>query len=332
MNSVPFCVLERPYAYWGRDVVEENTQFLVGLDGLVYYRTAQMLIHELPEDREDDDKGRKDISSLARLLWHHGLETLVMLLGAFIQAPTAAKGYFLKCQSHDVRELTRLLVREQLPRYNRVEETDFTISALVAGLHRWTGWDNIETIVERQSFALRRMLADFEKPQQRFEYNSIKHGFRANHGRFALAMGQEESPGVLAPGESMRLIGSSKDSSHFDVEKEIRDTTKAQSRVNFATEKTSLAWSLERVLCELQITSFLIENAAGALRIINGVEPKNVQFHRQVDGDEFWELYPKMGSGSVNQATFGVEISSNDFGLYDAKQVFESYLGSNLSE
>ncbi len=79
---------------------------------------------------------------------------------------------------------------------------------------------------------------------------------RAHHGRFALAVGIQEAPGIPAPPEAMKFIGGSRDASFFDVVKPLRHATRQASKINFKIEKVSVAWSLEKTLAELQPISF----------------------------------------------------------------------------
>lgn len=210
------------------------------------------------EDEEDQD--RKDVSTLSRLLWHHGMETLVMLLGAYIQAPAAVHAYFLKCKTEDAVQMAGFLSREECPKYHRLEGAPFSLVSLLNGIHRCAGWQQHDTIIHRFASALRYMLSDYVDEKHRSEYNSIKHGLRASHGRFALAVGIQEAPGIPAPPEVMQMVGFSRDASFFEIVKPLGNATKLQSKINFMTEQVSVSWSLEKVLMELQILSLLLHN------------------------------------------------------------------------
>lgn len=78
---------------------------------------------------------------------------------------------------------------------------------LLNGIHLYAGWDARDAIVERFARAFGSMLHAYASEQHRWEYNSIKHGLRASHGRFGLAVGVEELPGVPAPIEAMQMVG-----------------------------------------------------------------------------------------------------------------------------
>ena len=335
----PFCVIERPYQLWGEDIESDNAEFLERTDAGFYWRAAHQLIgrpnDEESKDEEDDtDKGpgpddqeRKDIASLARLLWHHGAETLVMMLGAYMQAAGAVHGYFLKCRTQDAISIAQYLVRGERPKYHRLVGDEFSTTNLLSGIHRCAGWKAHDARVSMLCRALRSVLRDFVRDEHRHEYNSIKHGLRAHHGRFALAIGIQEAPGIQAPPEAMEFVGGSRDASFFDVAKPLRNATKQASKTNFMIERVSVAWSLEKTLAELQLISILLNNSVSALRIANGAPPGTVQVHYVHDDEAegFWGTYCELHPGNVPTASIGADINARQVKLATEKDVFASY-------
>lgn len=334
MTSVPFCVLEKPFMVWSHDVRGDNMHFLEHVDADLYYRAAHNIIAggELDEEggaqarqESSDDQDRKDVSSLSRMLWHHGIETLVMMLGALIQAPGAAHAYFLKCKTEDATALAGYLLREERPKYNRLNDAPFTLVNLLNGIHLCANWPNRDERVERLARALRVMLREFTREQHRWEYNSIKHGLRASHGQFGLAIGIQVAPGIPAPPEAMQMVGSSRDASFFDVAKPLRNATKQASKMHFLTEKISVSWSLEKVVAELQLLSILIHNTVSALRIASGAQPRTVTFNSIVDAEDFWEAYSSLRAGNVPHASMGPDLDAAEMQLPNEKAIFDSY-------
>lgn len=336
MTSIAFCVIEKPYMVWSADVRSDNRDFLTRLDAKLYYRVAQDIIErsssDMPEasaegpdaDEEIDEQDRKDVSTLCRLMWHHGMETLVMLLGAYMQAPEAVHAYFLKCKTEDAIKVVGFLLREELPKYHRLRDGPFSLRRLLNGIHGCAPWAGAETANARLEGALRNMLHHYVDDKHRSEYNSIKHGLRANHGSFGLAVGIQEESGVPAPPEAMEMIASSQDSSTFDVVKPLANATNQQSRINFMVARTAVTWSLEKVLIELQLISILIHNTASALRIAGGAEPGAVTFHRVAD-EAVWESYDSLRDSPVPSATFASIIDAREVSLATEKTVFDSY-------
>jgi hypothetical protein len=334
MTSIPFCVIEKPYMIWAADVRADNEHFLTRLDADLYYRMAHNIIgapqsdeeaEDAATDKDGDDQDRKDVSTLSRLLWHHGMETLVMLLGAYIQAPSAVHAYFLKSKTEDAVQMAGLLSREECPKYHHLEGAPFSLVSLLNGIHRCARWQQHDIIVERFARTLRNMLSDYVDEKHRAEYNSIKHGLRASHGRFALAVGIQDAPGIPAPPEAMQMVGFSRDASFFEIVKPLSNTTKQQSKINFMTEQVSVSWSLEKVLMELQLLSLLLHNTVSALRIVGGAPTGSVTFNKVADDEEFWEVYFQIGSGGVPTASFAPVIDARHISLATDKRVFDSY-------
>jgi hypothetical protein len=172
---------------------------------------------------------------------------------------------------------------------------------------------------------LRGILSGFADEKHRWEYNSIKHGLRATHGRFALAVGIEETPGVPARPEQMKIVGYSRDASFFDVAKPLTNATKEASKVNFRIEKVTVAWSLEKILCELQILSLLLNNTLSALRVAAGAPPGTAIFNRPAEAETWWDHYFSLHAGDVPTASMSINIDARDVKLPEAKDVFASY-------
>ena len=314
---------------WGHDLAIDNANFLERMDANLYFRTAHGIIAR-PDadsvgDTPDDDQNRKDVSSLSRLLWHHGIETLVMVLGAYMQAPSVAHAYLLKCKTEDATQLARLLLNDTKPRYNRLAGAALSLTSLLNGIHRSAAWPDHDTVIARFARALRNMLRDYADEKHRWEYNSIKHGLRAIHGRFAIAFGLEEVPGVPASPETMEMVGFSRDASFFDVAKPLRNASKHASKVHFLTEKVSVAWSLEKVLCELQLLSLMLHNTVSALRIAGGAAPGAVTFNKIADDEAFWEMYASLHAGNVPTSSFSIDVDARAATLPTDKQIFDSY-------
>ncbi|MGH6895503.1 MAG: hypothetical protein ACREJ5_03005 [Geminicoccaceae bacterium] len=172
---------------------------------------------------------------------------------------------------------------------------------------------------------MRDILSGFADKRHRWEYNSIKHGLRATHGCFALAVGIEETPGVPAPPEKLQMIGYSRDASFFDVAKPLTNATKVASKVNFRTEKVAVAWSLEKLFCELQILSLLLNNTLSALRVAAGAPPGTVIFNRPAEAEMWWDHYFSLHAGNVPTASMSTNFDARDVKLPEAKDVFASY-------
>lgn len=328
MISYPFCVIEKPYTIWDLDIRDKNLRFLKNVDTGIYYRTAHTLVRQMNDESSEEiseEQDRKDISSISRLIWHHGIETLTMLLGAYIQAPEAVYAYFLKCKTEEVVEIAQALSREEILKYTRLVDNKFTLYSLLNGIHKNTGWPDLDIFVTRFEQVLRNMLTDFTSPEHHLEYNCIKHGLRASHGQFGLSAGIEHVYGVAPPPEEMQMVGYSKDSSIFDIHIPLEHATKQQSKINFTTKKISVTWSLERTLMELQLISIILNNTVSSLRIFCGISAHDAPFNRIVDGEEFWNDYLSIPAAGINKASFSIITDARQLKLSTEREVFESY-------
>jgi hypothetical protein len=309
--SVAFRVIDRPFVLWSHDSQSENIKFLDSIDSDFYHRTVQNLFCDekgnLRIDADNSD-ARKDVSSLARLIWNHGLETLVMLLGAYIQAPFAVHGFFLKCENKDCREIARYLLSGQIPESHCLTNPQFDFDAFVRGIHAGTIWANDEATMSNFARSLRGMLREYDRNDHRAEYNSIKHGLRARHGRFAVAFGLEDTPGVPAPEENITMLSDSMDGSHFFTIKTFPNVSKKIAREQFSVRHSSVGWSLEKTLLDIQIFSSWIGNVVSAIKIAMGALPKSVQFFRPDVDPAWWDSYFEEYRENVRNFTIGATV------------------------
>jgi hypothetical protein len=98
-----FPVVDDPYVVVDFDLEERNRRFLTGIDpGHFDYLATVHTSNLAAEDRQ-----RAAIA--LRTAYHHGVETLFTLLGAYIQAPLAVAAWIPKSSTGDVREIARRL-------------------------------------------------------------------------------------------------------------------------------------------------------------------------------------------------------------------------------
>ena len=326
--SSPFRVIDKPYVIWSHDPAAENMDFLGSIDSDFYERTVQTFFCDddgnLRFDSENNE-ARRDVSSFARLVWNHGLETLVTLLGAYVQAPHAVHGFFLKCENKDCRKIASYLLSGQIPESNFLVRSEFDFLAFVRGIHARSPWINDEPTMRNFACALSEMLSEYDRDDLRAEYNSIKHGLRARHGRFAIALGLQESIGIPAPKENMTMLSDSRDGSHFLALQAFQNLSKKDTREQFSVRQRSLGWSLVRTLLDIQLFTCLIGNIVGALKIAAGATPETVQFFRPDVGEDWWQEYFNERVPSVQNSSFGLVVDIPKVPEDAEKQVTKFY-------
>jgi hypothetical protein len=124
------------------------------------------------------------------------------------------------------------------------------------------------------------------------EYNALKHGFRVRPGGFALAVGVEPQVGTTPPPSEMRLVGKSEYGATFF---KIETLWPEQRSRSVRSRRTSVNWSIERVVLLHQLTHMSINNVVSALKIVNNVAASECRFLRpqnDEDFDEPWKHSP----------------------------------------
>ena len=267
LTGQPFVVDETPYCVWGYDLAAQNLTYIEGIDPTYFEHIAQM--HGPLIDGEEG----KYASIAVRVAYSHALETLFALLCATLQSPHAVTGWMARYRNNELRSVVwkidnrrKVLTAFDTPIYRSWE----TVSQIFFQYKQTTHKD----VNLRELFAdlWNRLASDFLDEQRETEYNSIKHGMRVVPGGFTLAFGAENTPGVPAPPENMRLLGGSKFGSAFYTTEQLQD------KLNFSIRRNSLNWSPETLIIRLHLISSSISNIVTFLKILHGVSPSELNY------------------------------------------------------
>jgi len=291
-NSI-FVVNDEPYCLWEVDIRDRNIEFLNGLDPDYFQYLVSIHINA-------DDEKRASIA--LRVTFHHAIETLFSLIGAYVQAPDCAYAWIGKCSNLELRKFVQ--------RIRNMEPGIFTKLTIAS-----VTWENIAQSVfhtyqpgsQRQADTVKcfsrlwlRLATEFTDPVQINEYNSLKHGFRVRSGGFALVAGVEHEYGVPPPADDMRLVGKSDYGMSFF---KLETLGKDKGNRSLRSRRTSVNWSIERVVLLLQLCYFSIQNVIAALRFANGIAAENCKFLRPESGDDFdrpWQYSPGVTSLNID--------------------------------
>ncbi|ESY35296.1 hypothetical protein X747_28740 [Mesorhizobium sp. LNJC384A00] len=96
--------------------------------------------------------------------------------------------------------------------------------------------------------------------------------------------------------------------------------------------KVTVTWSLEKVICELQILSMLLHNTVSALKIANGDSSGTVTFNRLADSDAWWTQYFEFHRGALPSASFSVVFDAKGLKLPDAKDALARYRRTRVKD
>jgi hypothetical protein len=128
----------------------------------------------------------------------------------------------------------------------------------------------------------------------------LKHGFRVKRGGFALAVGAEHQYGVPPPQSEMHLLGKSDFGTSFFKVEAMGSDRKSRS---IRTRRTSVNWSIERIILLAQLAYFSINNVVSALRFVNGVPAEQCRFLRPENDEDFdmpWQYTPGVTSFNID--------------------------------
>ena len=261
---------DNAFCCWDYDHRVRTLEFLDGLDPGYFATMATLLGGQL----ESDDS--LAVSVTLRVLYVQAIEAVLAMLGATVQAPEAVPAWIASASTQDLDEVARRLKAGQ-PILTQLGRQRISFADLSRHVHRfaWTAETGDESTADRFGRFWSRLASDFLDDLVRAEYNALKHGHRVTAGGFSLSIGVEEVPGVAAPPEAMRSLGSSKyGTTFFPVERV------GQSKHHIRARRTSVNWSAVAVANRLHLVSMSMRNIVGALRCDLGVDPTTVAFHR----------------------------------------------------
>lgn len=285
LDNTIIVVNDEPYCIWDVDLRGRNNEFLDGIDA-DYFEYLLDVYLSADERKDTKEKDEKRASIAVRMAYHHALETLFLLLGAYAQAPDCAYAWVSKCSNRELREF--------LGRVNRRDSTLFT--KLKVNSISWESFANLVFMfylpdtqrgeITRKLFAglWTRLAGEYLEEDHRDEYNSLKHGFRAKAGGFALKFGAEHQYGVPPPDNEMKLMGHSEFGTAF---LKLEPVDESPGNRSLRTGRVSLNWKVEKVMLQLQLIHMSILNVKGALKIANGAKPSECKFVRPTEDSDF---------------------------------------------
>jgi hypothetical protein len=273
MDFAMFAVASEVYCVWEYDLSKKTLDFLDGIDHEYFAYVARAHFQNL------DSEDRQRASMGLRSAYHHGLETLFLLLCGVIQAPECIHAYVLKCFPKNIREVVETVNNESFHLYNKfgLEYLSWRKLCEIIFAYSNKDSDHIKDTVESFALLWRGFASDYLKNLHIKEYNSIKHGFRARAGGFGISFAKEISPGVLPENPRFFSFGQCEFGTAFLTE-ELAEGDEPKSNPNFTTREHHLNWDPEAVAHGLNLISMSIFNIISFLKIINGRDPGTVMF------------------------------------------------------
>ncbi len=307
-----FTVNDIPYCVWDPYLQKSNLEFINSINHRYFEYLAK--IHAVNLDGDD-----KHLAATAlRLAFYHGLETFFTLIFAALQAPECVLGWVHRYQIGQLRAMVKSVNKGNARFIVKPRLQPLSWDTISDHINLFSYEEKERTIQTKKLFAelWKRFGSDFLEDYNIQEYNSIKHGLRVSPGGFALAIGLEKTYGVSPPPEEMQLLGSSDFGNSFFRVEPISNT---KDDPNFRIKKSAVNWNPEAIIYSLHLISISINNIASFLKLVNGVDPKNVEFIRPQDSEDFDK--PIEGSPGLQNMTLNIGMDENVIRKFSRKEI-----------
>lgn len=312
VNQTPLCIWDH------ENTIEKNLQFLDNIDHLYFEFLARTLYQKL-----QTKKNNQRAAIAIRSAFSHGLETLFSLLGAFIQAPHCVQGWVLHCKNSDLYDLIdRINTYKKVPCIFKDDVLDWTkISQYVFRSLSLENEARKKEIVNGFSSFWCGCANDFTNETFTKEYNSIKHGFRVRSGGFSVQIGRKEVNGGETSQQTMQLLGSSNYGSTFYGLKKINNAINHFSWIRYARN-----WDPEDMIWALNLITLSIANVITAIKILNGVDPKDIKYVYPSDSKIFQKPIENTKTlGVTSMKGFQYEVPEEIIQNYTKQEMVDLY-------
>ena len=299
METDFFFVGDRAQAFWDWDLKDKNLEFLQGLDPDYCVFIAQQMAPLL-----DDPDTCQYAAAALRVAYGQGLETLMALVAAALQAPTCPLGWMLTYQPAELRTFIEQIRRPAgsplvYATFHRpyIEGLADEVLAPLPYPDSKRKW-----VVDGFAGFWYQASGDFVDSDMTAEYNAIKHGTRLTLGGTYWAIGRETVVGEAAP-EMHSMGGSEFGSSIFIREKVAGDS------VNWRPKRRSRNWSPDTWVRDLHLIAMSLQNLSSFLKTVAGVDPTTCQYQNPESPDLFERPETRIG---LLGSSFDTRVSASD--------------------
>jgi hypothetical protein len=291
LEHYPFATHRTPHCVWDGDLAERSRRFLLSLDPGYFQYQAEVYRDRLLA-KPDDVRAALSL----RTAYLHGLESVVSLIGAILQAPRAIPGWILRCSTKDLIGLVREIDQGKV-HYLEVKLPSCTWLDVSRFVHDVKGDDT-----ERQAIVVgfaetwAGFARDFLSDELRAEYNSIKHGFRVRPGGFSMRVRPETTPGVAESETDWHVLGGSPYGTQF-----LR--CESADKNNFRLRDFAVNWSPANMIYGLFMIAASFRNLVARGLVLSGGEPGPGSMWSPPDGSWYsspWKEGVPLRSSSVD--------------------------------
>jgi hypothetical protein len=246
-------------------------------------------------------------------------------MAAALQAPDCAVAWVLKARSDQLRSIVEALQKDAMGspiKWRVPRPVGFAAVARLILQHApWAQAD--DGTVRRFGILWARLAADFLDKAAIAEYNSIKHGFRAQGGGFHLRTGREQQPGVRPPEQEMGGWTGSVFGTSFHAAEPIGGRSGRDP--HFTLRRHSLNWLPYNTAGRMLLAAMSIKNIRSFLAVENNRTPQKTEFQRPGDPADFdraWVASP--GITGFNAAHIVAERHIEPVSRDELRRILES--------
>lgn len=294
LNMVGFFVDDRAHFFVGDDT--SNRQFLEGVDP--DYWAYQAIVHGEQLDSENQEHRQRAAVAL-RIVYSQAVETLLSFLGAVTQCPTFPLAWLMQYHNSELRSVVQKIHdrRGELPSPLKARPS---WPAIANAVFEYVPEPKRAELTERFSRFWYRLAAEFlEEPFER-EYNSLKHGMRAQIGGVTVALSPPHPPGERAQDEVMQTIGASDYGSTFwNATRKLPGYQRTYELGHY----TSCGWNPRQFAAALPLIGMSVQNLVNRCLVSAGDDPSGLGFVQPADAEAFDR--PWLNRPSIRHISFG---------------------------
>lgn len=251
-DSIGFLILERPVAVIGMDLKATTDAFVKSLDGEFWKHQLSLIetasLANMPYAH----------AAFVRMMVSHADEHLFGLIFAFLQAPHCPNLWLGRYKSDELYKLVKRTLRgDRFPSQIPISKPGF--AGVVEAI--WPSFDEEKNRLT--TLALIRHAKRFDSDLSREEYNSLKHGLRANMGSFTMSFAPGSRDKKPDPADYIKLSDSERGCSFLAFDK--IEGVKNQ----FTGKLVWSNWDLQEFRTAVAFTALCVHNIGVALKIFH---------------------------------------------------------------
>ncbi len=270
MNRYLFCVDESPFCVYEHDIAEINKSYINGITPEYLYFICRQN-EKILNDKSETKESKKFASINLRITYAQSLETLFSLLFATLQAPAFIPGWMLRYKGLHIENLIKKVNKEISIKTKYYKIYNISWKSIVELICHGISFDDPVSknrLIDDFTKLLSSLVMEYLDKNLQLEYNSIKHGNRANFGGGVFKLKESKKN----ESEWKELLKSDYGSSFYSF-KNIKE-----SNNHFTISYNKVFWNPEDLFFGINLIGILIHNIVLFLKSFNKMDIKNLQF------------------------------------------------------